>query len=120
MLLLVKIVSAFMLFVLQGVSSGTKQAIDRTHSDRLHIASKVSAGNPLPIGMLERIRSTPGIRDVTCRAVFGGSYQTPKQGMPVIAIDAESFFRIFDELQVSPQAVAALSSTQTGAIPCAN
>ncbi len=117
LLLLIQIVSAFTLFgVLQGISSGTKQAIDSTHSDRLYIGSRVNAGDPLPIGMLERIRAIPGIRDVTRRAVFGGTYQTPEQGMPVIAVDAESFFRIYYELQVTPEAVATLSRTQTGAI----
>ncbi len=116
-LLLIQIVSAFTLFgVLQGVSSGTKQAIAATHSDRLYVASRVNPGDPLPIGMMERIRSTPGIRDVTRRAVFGGTYQTPRQGMPVIAVDAEPFFRIFDELQVPPEAIARLASTHTGAI----
>ncbi|HTE42427.1 MAG TPA: ABC transporter permease [Steroidobacteraceae bacterium] len=116
-LLLLQIVSAFALFgVLQGVSSGTKQAIAATHSNRLYIASKISVSDPLPIAMLERIRSIPGIRDATPRAVIIGTYQTPQQGMPVLAVDAEPFFRIFDELSVSPEAVTTLKNTHTGAI----
>jgi putative ABC transport system permease protein len=116
-LLLLQIVSAFTLFgVLQGVSSGTKHAIASTHSDRLYVASRVSVSEPLPIALLERIRSMPGVRDVTPRAAFGGSYRTPQQGMPVIAIDAGSFFRIFDELSVSRQAVEMLKRTTAGAI----
>lgn len=116
-LLLLQIVSAFTLFgVLQGVSSGTKQAIATTHSDRLYVASRVSASDPLPIALLERIRSMPGVRDVTPRAVFGGSYWTPQQGMPVIAVDAQPFFRIFDELSVAPEAVEMLNRTTAGAI----
>jgi putative ABC transport system permease protein len=114
-LLLLQIVSAFTLFgVLQGVSSGTKQAIASTHSDRLYVASRVSVSDPLPIGLLERIRSIPEVRDVTPRAAFGGSYGTPQQGMPVIAVDAEPFFRIFDELSVSPHAVQMLKRTTAG------
>lgn len=116
-LLLLQIVSAFTLFgVLQGVTSGTKQAIAETHSERLYVASRVSVSDPLPIGLLERIRSIPGIRDVTPRAVFGGAYQTPRQGMPVMAVDAAPFFRIFSELSVSPQSVETLKTTPTGAI----
>lgn len=116
-LLLLQIVSAFTLFgVLQGVSSGTKHAIEQTHSDRLYIASKVNVSDPLPIALLERIRAIAGVRDVTPRAVIIGTYQTPEQGMPVIAVDAEPFFRIFDELTVSDEAVMKLASTRTGAI----
>jgi putative ABC transport system permease protein len=116
-LLLLQIVSAFTLFgVLQGVSSGTKQAIAETHSNRLYIASKVNVSDPLPIALLARIRAIPGIRDVTPRAVVIGTYRTPEQGMPVLAVDAEPFFRIFDELSVSRDAVAKLAGTRTGAI----
>lgn len=117
MLLLLQIVSAFALFgVLQGVSSGTKQAIAQTHSDRLYIGSRVNVSDPLPIALLERIRDVPGVRDVTPRAVIIGTYQSPEQGIPVLAVDAHPFFRIFDELSVSREAVAKLSGTRTGAI----
>jgi putative ABC transport system permease protein len=117
-LMLLQIVSAFTLFgVLQGLDSGIKQAIASTHSDRLYIASSVSVGDSLPISLLARIRSTPGVRDVSPRAVLGGTYMRPDQGVPVLGADAEAFFRIYDELSVTPSdAVQRLKSTRTGAI----
>lgn len=117
-LMLLQIVCAFALFgVLQGVSSGTRQAIAATHSDRLYVASKVSTSDPLPIALLERLRATPGIRDVSPRAVFIGSgYFKTDDRIPVIAVDAEPFFRIYSEIEVSPAAAQALKNTPGGAL----
>jgi putative ABC transport system permease protein len=117
-LMLLQIVCAFTLFgVLQGVSSGTRQAIAATHSDRLYVASKVSASDPLPIALLERIRATPGIREVSPRAVFlaQGDFKSDDR-IPVIAVDAEPFFRIYDDVEVSPEAIQALKNTRAGAL----
>jgi len=117
-LMLLQIVSAFTLFaVLQGLDSGVKQAIASTHSDRLYVNSSVSVGDPLPIGLLERIRSTPGVIAASPRSVIGGTYMKLDQTVGVIAADAESFFRIYSEMKVTPaDAVQRLKSTRGGAI----
>jgi putative ABC transport system permease protein len=117
-LMLLQIVIAFALFgVLQGVSSGTKQAIAATHGNRLYVASKVSASDTLPISLLEQIRSIPGVRAVSPRAVFLGVYMTPEQRMPVIAVDVEPFLRIYGEMSVSPATAAStLKSMPAGAL----
>jgi putative ABC transport system permease protein len=117
-LMLLQMISAFTLFgVLQGVSSGTKQAIAATHPDRLYVTSSVSTSDLLPIALLERIRAIPGVRAVTPRTVLVGTYVNPDQRLPIIAADPGPFFRAYDELTVSPStAVKALASAPTGAI----
>ncbi len=117
-LMLVQLVSAFALFgVLQGADSGIKQVLASLHGNRLYITSRVAVGDPLPVGLLTRIRSLPGVRAVTPRAVFVGTYRRPDQRVPVIAADVEPFFRIYDELSVAPRgAVQALKSARAGAI----
>ena len=48
LLLLLQMVSAFTLFgILQGFDSGLKEAVARTHADRIYVASSVSLGDPL-------------------------------------------------------------------------
>ncbi|HEY6455377.1 MAG TPA: FtsX-like permease family protein [Steroidobacteraceae bacterium] len=117
-LMLLQIATAFTLFsVLQGLDSGEKLAIASTHSNRLYIMSRTTTGDLMPIGMLPRIRSTPGLRAVTPRTVIVGTYMRPDQHVPVIGGDAKSFFRIYDELNISPPgAVQTLNSTRIGAI----
>ena len=62
-LMLLQIVSTFALFgVLQGLNTGIKEAIARTHADRLYVASRVSLSDPLPLAHLSRLQAVPGVK----------------------------------------------------------
>jgi putative ABC transport system permease protein len=116
-LMLLQIVSTFALFgVLQGLNTGIKQAIARTHADRLYVASSVSLSDPLPLAHLTRLQAVPGVKGVSYRIGFGGTYQHPTQFVPGFATDVPSFFAMFDEIDVPQAQIAALASTRTGAI----
>ena len=116
-LMLLQIIAAFLLFgLLQGLNSGVKQVIAKTHSDRLYIASSVSTGDSLPIGMLAKIRSLAGVVAVTPRTDFGGNYAKPNQFVPVVATDAATFARIYDDLKLSKGAVEQLRQIRSGGI----
>ncbi len=116
-LMLLQIASAFLLFgLLQGLNSGVKQAIAKTHADRLYVTSNVSLGDTLPISLLPRIRQVPGVRAVTPLTQFGGQYQRPGQSIPISAVDAGAIFKIFSEYVVDPAQVAALQADRTGGI----
>lgn len=116
-LLLLQIAVAFVLFgVLQGVDAGINRAIAEAHGDRLYVASAVAMGNPLPLAMLARIRSVPGVEYVVERANFSGTYQNPNQHIPCAAVSAASFFKMYTEAKTSAGAVHALEADRTGAI----
>jgi putative ABC transport system permease protein len=114
-LMLLQIVSAFLLFgLLQGLNSGIKQAISRTHSDRLYVSSSVSLGDPLPISLLPRVKAVPGVKEVTPLVQFPGIYQKPGQGIPISAVDVEAFFRMFPDYAAPKEQVEALKNQRTG------
>jgi putative ABC transport system permease protein len=114
-LLLLQIVSAFILFgLLQGLNSGIKEAVARTHRDRLYVGSSVSLGDPLPLGMLGRIQSVAGVRYVSARTIFPSTYQKPGQVVPVSGVDPAAFFAVYDEYIVAPEQVEALKHNRTG------
>jgi putative ABC transport system permease protein len=116
-LMLFQIASAFALFgLLEGVNAGIKQAIARTHHDRLYIGSSVSLGDPLPISLLARIRATPGVAFATPRQGLPGIYQQPDQQVGVLAVDPGPFFAVYDEIRAPEDAVDALESNRTGVI----
>jgi putative ABC transport system permease protein len=116
-LMLLQMSSAFLLFgLLQGLNSGIKQVIAKTHADRLYIASSVSIGDPLPIGLRARIEGVDGIKHVTPRSGLPAIYQKPGQGVPVIGADADTYFQVYNEIQVSPQHIEALKNNRTGVI----
>ncbi len=116
-LMLLQIASAFLLFgLLQGLNSGVKQAIAKTHADRLYVASRVSLGDSLPISLLARVRDIAGVKAVTPVTGFSAQYQRPDQSIPVGGVDAGALFKIFSEFVVKPAQVAALKADRTGGI----
>ncbi len=116
-LMLLQIVSAFLLFgILQGLASGVQQAIAKTHSDRLYVGSRVSMGDLLPIGLLSKIRSVPGVLSVSPRGGLAGTYRKPDQTIPAVAMDMANAFRIYDEDTVTPGALQAMRKNRAGAI----
>jgi putative ABC transport system permease protein len=116
-LMLLQIASAFLLFgLLQGVNSGIKEALARTHSERLYVGSAVSLGVPLPISLLPQIKAVPGVKLVTPFVQVPAIYQKQGQGIPMQAVDPEAFFGLAPDLIVPREQVAALIRNRTGAI----
>jgi len=120
-LILLQVIVAFTLFgVLQGLNTGIRQAIARTHADRMYVTSRVSGGGGygdlLQFAQLSEIERAPGVVAVTYETGLGGIYQNPNQQVAVQAVDAASFARIFSEVVIPPSALEALVRTRTGAI----
>jgi len=116
-LMLLQIASAFLLFgLLQGLNSGIKQAIAKTHSDRLYVGSSVSLGVPVPISLLPQIRAVPGVKYATPLVQFPAIYQRQGQAIPMNGVDPEAFFGMFSDYKVSKGAVEAMKRNRTGVI----
>ncbi len=116
-LLLLQIVSAFTLFgLLQGLNSGIKEAIARTHGDRLYIGSSVSMGDPLPLGLANRIQSVAGVRYVSPRINLPGTYQKPSEAVLVVGVDPATFFSIYNEFIIPRAQIEMLAQNRTGLI----
>ncbi len=117
-LILAQVIVALTLFgVLQGMSSAVQHILDSTHGDRLYVSNRTRFGFPLPISLVERLKSTPGVAGVDYQFRFAGTYQRADQQVPVNATDVESYLAMFPELQVQqPQALQAMKQTRDGAL----
>jgi putative ABC transport system permease protein len=117
-LIFAQVVIAFVLFgVLQGLSSAVQHVLDSTHGDRLYVSNKTRFGFPLPISVVERLKTTPGVAGVAYQFRFGGVYQKPDQQLPLAATDIESYLAMFPELHVEPaQAARAMQQTRDGVL----
>ena len=58
---------------------------------------------PLPMSYAQRLKSVPHVQDVTWANWFGGKYGDGKKFFAQFAIDAESYLRIYPEIQVSEE-----------------
>src|SRR5579864_6319950 len=83
-LIFLQVSVAFALFgVLQGMKTGVEHAIAEARADLLLVHGSLSLIDPLPLGLLERLRSVPGVKVVAPVELFGAFYQKPSQKVGV-------------------------------------
>lgn len=116
-LILAQVIIAFTLFgILQGLATGINQAIAAAHPNRLYVASKMRLGTPIPIAIVQYLKTVPGVAAVAYRFCFSASYQLPTQTVPICATDARAFLAMYPEDRVAPTQLRAMEQTQDGAI----
>ncbi|MGC1458219.1 MAG: ABC transporter permease [Steroidobacteraceae bacterium] len=116
-LILAQVIIAFTLFgVLQGLTSGINHAIASSHPDRLYVGSKMNLGFPVPIAIVDWVKTVPGVIGVAPRYQFGASYQRPEQGVGISATDVDAFFAMYPEDAVDPAQQRALHNVRDGVI----
>lgn len=104
---------AFLLFgLLEGVNIGYQGIIRDSHLDRLLTDPRVPGGAPMPISVLERIKSVPGVTRVCGRAGFFGTYQDPKNGLFALATSATDWFAVRPEFSMAADQLAKFSATR--------
>ncbi len=113
-LTLLSIVVAFILFgILAGIDSGLAYSLKTSRLDRLFTDPRFGA--PMQFSYAERIARVPGVTVVAPRRVLTGYFQDPKNFTPVLCVDAR-FFSLRPEITASPEQIATLRRTRTGAI----
>jgi len=112
---LLSIVVAFLLFgTLQGIDTTFKQLVDQ---GRLNVLITMNpAGLPLPLADLSEIQAVHGVTGVTYRALFIGDYQSLRNIVIVLPVDAENFLKQNPMFSVSAAARTAFEHNRTGAL----
>ncbi|QRN98522.1 ABC transporter permease [Archangium violaceum] len=86
-------------------------------ADRLFTRSKASITEDLPLSYLPRIAAVPGVSDITFYGFFGGRYgESQKDFFGSAFVDPPSFMKVFDEVAVPPEQVAAFTADPCGAL----
>ncbi len=114
------IASIFMAFVLFGVLMALRAAftlgVEVAGADRLMTIHKVSLIQLLPRSYMERIRSVDGVTDVSHANWFGAYYQDPGNFIANMAVDPESWLRMYPEFELPEEQKKAWFANRTGAI----
>jgi putative ABC transport system permease protein len=114
-LTVLSVLVAFLLYaLLNAVGHAMTGGVDLATVKRLIVIDKISLINLLPISYLPKIASIPGVEAVTFATWFGGYYQDSRNQFPQFPIDPDSYFRVYTELQVPPEALQAFKSNRTG------
>jgi putative ABC transport system permease protein len=90
--------------------------VDIAGADRLLIIHRVSIIQPLPMSYGPKIRALEGVTDITHANWFGGYYQEPTNFLANMAVDPESWLRLYPEFQLPEDQKKAWFADRTGAI----
>lgn len=116
-LIFLQVSVAFALFgVLQGMKTGVDHLIDRARADLLLVHGSLSLIDPLPLGLLERIKSVSGVKAVVPVELFGGIYQKPTQQIGIVGIRPDAGWLSAFTYTVAPEHVAAFEKSRTGTL----
>ncbi|MSO56277.1 MAG: FtsX-like permease family protein [Acidobacteria bacterium] len=114
------LLSIFIAFLLFGILMTIRMAftfgVDVAGLDRLMLIHKVTLIMPLPLSYQNRLRQTPGVELVTHQSWFGGIYQDPSNFFANTAVEPEPFLKIYKEVRVPPDQVAAWQADRQGAV----
>ncbi|WP_193163423.1 ABC transporter permease [Microbulbifer hainanensis] len=97
----------FIAFLIYGAVTTLKSAmdsgIDLAADNRLMVVNRINFTVPLPIAYFRKVAAMDGVKNVTHANWFGGYYQDPKKQLVVMAVDPESYLRVYPEVVVDPQ-----------------
>jgi putative ABC transport system permease protein len=111
------IFTAFVLFgILMALRAAFSMGIELAGADRLMILNKISLIMPLPESYGERVRGIEGVKDVTHANWFGGYYRETRNAFANMAVDAESWLRMYPEFQLPEEQKKAWLADRQGAI----
>jgi putative ABC transport system permease protein len=114
---LLSIFVAFVLFgYLMAVRSAFNMGVDLAGADRLMVLNKISIIMPVPRSYIDKVRAIEGVKDVTHANWFGAYYQETRNQFPNMAVDGESWLRMYPEFQVPEAQKKAWLADRQGAI----
>jgi putative ABC transport system permease protein len=95
------ILIAFVLFgALMAIRAAFSMGVEIAGADRLTIIHKVSIIQPLPLSYGGRIRGVDGVSDVTYANWFGAYYRDPNAFFANMAVEPESWLRMYPEFEL--------------------
>jgi putative ABC transport system permease protein len=114
-LIFLQVAVAFVLFgVLQGLKTGVAHAVDAARADLLIVHSRLSSiTQPLPLGLLDQIRTVPGVKIAIPVELTLGTYQKPDQGTGVVAVSPDEDWQSAFTYTIAPEYLAAFRKSRT-------
>ena len=109
-------IAVFLFASLRAVLDGFNAAAAASSSTRIVTIRSTSLIFSMPSSHTQSIRSVPGVRDITWANWFGGIYKDPGNFFAQFAIDAESYLRLYPEMELTPDERKAFMDDRTGAV----
>jgi putative ABC transport system permease protein len=114
------VLSVFVAFVLFGylmaIRAAFSMGVDLAGVDRLMVLNKTTIIMPLPYSYMEQIRRIDGVSDITHANWFGGYYQETRNQFANMAVEPESWLRMYPEFEIPEDQKKAFLADREGAL----
>ena len=101
------LLSIFIAFVLFGILMTIRYSfsfgVEIAGADRLVLIHKVSLIMPLPVSYQNRLQQVQGVELASHQTWFGGIYQDPANFFANMAVEPDSFLKIYPEFVLPPE-----------------
>jgi putative ABC transport system permease protein len=114
---LLSIFIAFLLFgVLMTIRGAFSYGVGVAGLDRLVLINKITLIMPLPFSYQAELERVPGVETVTHQTWFNGMYRDQTTPLTTIAIDPDTWFRVYKEFVVPPEQLKAFLGDRQAAL----
>src|SRR5687768_4893787 len=114
---LLSIFIAFLLFgVLMTIRGAFSFGVEVAGLDRLVLINKITLIMPLPFSYKAELERVPGVETVTHQTWFNGMYRDQTSPLTTIAVEPETWVRVYQEFVVPPEQLTAWMGDRQGAI----
>ncbi|MFS1523693.1 ABC transporter permease [Microbulbifer sp. 2304DJ12-6] len=108
---------AFLIFgAVTSLKSALNSGVELSADNRLVVFNRINFTKSLPIAYYQKVAAVAGVRDVTHLNWFGGYYQEPAKQIVSMAVEPESYLRVYEEVIIPEAQKQAWLNNRQGAL----
>ncbi|WP_444883270.1 ABC transporter permease [Microbulbifer sp. PSTR4-B] len=108
---------AFLIFgAVTSLKSALNSSVELSADNRLVVFNRINFTQSLPISYFQKVATVEGVKDVTHLNWFGGYYQEQSRQIVSLAVDPESYLRVYEEIVIPDEQKQAWFNNRQGAL----
>ncbi|BBM01274.1 ABC transporter permease [Microbulbifer sp. GL-2] len=108
---------AFLIFgAVTSLKTALNSSVELSADNRLVVFNRINFTKSLPIAYYQKVAAVEGVKDVTHLNWFGGYYQEPTKQIVSMAVEPESYLRVYEEVVVPEDQKASWFNNRQGAL----
>ncbi|WP_445362893.1 ABC transporter permease [Microbulbifer sp. ANSA003] len=108
---------AFLIFgAVTSLKSALNSSVELSADNRLVVFNRINFTQSLPIAYVQKVAAVEGVKHVTHLNWFGGYFQEPSRQVVSMAVDPESYLKVYEEIVIPEEQKQAWFNNRQGAL----
>ncbi|AWF79355.1 ABC transporter permease [Microbulbifer sp. A4B17] len=108
---------AFLIFgAVTSLKSALNSSVELSADNRLVVFNRINFTQSLPIAYVQKVATVEGVKHVTHLNWFGGYFQEPSRQVVSMAVDPESYLKVYEEIVIPEEQKQAWFNNRQGAL----